>query len=157
MEQARELRENAIRFLRLSKSVNSPNDVALLETLAAQATEKAERIEAEEAASAAERSPVDRSAAGGASGADFAVSERPEVLTNRDAELELDTLSERRRPGRRVDVSPVLISLMREDSLGGLSDEPTDDEPAQLRPPRGIVIWSVISAAMLALLSWWVL
>jgi two-component system CheB/CheR fusion protein len=58
MERARGLRENAARCLRLSRSINSPADVAWLEALAAEATQGAERIEAEEAAAAAERYPI---------------------------------------------------------------------------------------------------
>jgi hypothetical protein len=152
MEQTRGLRENAARYSRLSRSINSPDVVALLEAMAAQATEEAERMEAKEAASVAERGPVYRLAARGAPAAGSAVSERSGVLTNRDAELEPDRLS-----GRRADVSPMLISLLHEDSLGGLSGQPSDGETNQLGSPRGIVIWLFISAVMWALLVWWVL
>jgi hypothetical protein len=75
---------------------------------------------------------------------------------DRGAELEPATARDRRRPGRRDDVSPTLIPLLREDFSAQLRDHLIDEEPDQLRSSRGVVLWALISAALLALLLWWV-
>jgi hypothetical protein len=141
MERGRELRENASRCLRLSKSINFPSDIALLEALAAQATKEAEQIEAVEAVRSDERQDC----------------RTTEALANRDAELNVDTTPDRRRVGRQDDFSPMLIPLMREESLERLFVEPIDDEPVQLRAFGGIFIWALIAAAVWAALLWSVL
>jgi hypothetical protein len=139
MERARELRENAARYLRLSMNVNAAADVTWLEDLAAEATQGAERIEAEEAAGAA--------CAGVAEGSD--------ALTNRDAETEPDTLTDRRRAGRRDDISPALISLLREDSITSVPGEPVIGGHDDLSASRGIIIWALTATAIwLSLVSW---
>jgi hypothetical protein len=135
MEQTRELRENAARCLRLSRSIHSPEDVAFLEALSAEAIEEAEQREAAEAVRLEGRYPSVRSA---------------EVVINRSG-------GDRRRAGRQDDVNSMLIPLMREGSLGRLRGELIDDEPDQLRSARGIVLWLLISVAMWVSLLWWVL
>ena len=75
---------------------------------------------------------------------------------DRDAELEPAVAPDRRRPGRRDDVSSTLIPLLRGDSPDQLRDYLIDEEPDQLRAFRGIIIWTLISAIFFALL-WWVL
>jgi hypothetical protein len=142
MERARELRENAARCLRLSASINVPTDVAWLEALAAEATQAAERLEAEEAAG------VIRAGPGTVQGID--------ALTHRGAELDPAALTDRRRAGRRDDVSPVLIPLLREASNRSVLDEPTAGGPDNLGASRGIIIWTLISAAVWLPLALWI-
>jgi hypothetical protein len=69
------------------------------------------------------------------------------MLANREAEQEPDTLTDRHRPGRRDDVSPRLIPLLRENLSNSLNDEPD-----QLRASRGIITWAVISAVVFAVI-----
>jgi hypothetical protein len=71
---------------------------------------------------------------------------------DRDAELEPDSPSDRRRLGRQIDVSPALIPLLRGTSIDDLHDPQADDEPDQLAAVRGIIIWVFISAVLLLLL-----
>jgi GAF domain-containing protein len=142
MERARELRKNAAHCLRLSKSINSPDDIALLETLAAQATEEAEQMEALEAVHSDERHSGGRMA---------------ETLADRDAELRPATVPDRRRSGRRDDLSAMLIPLLRENSLKKSFIELIDDEPDQLRAFGGIFIWALVTAAVWATILWWAL
>jgi hypothetical protein len=150
MERACELRENATRYLRLSRSIHLPADVAWLEALAADALQAAEQIEAEEAAGVGERYPARRIAEElrGVARTGLGSFEGSDALTNRGAELEPDTLTDRRRPGRRGKVSPALIPLMREDPLPSFTGEPGDDGPDQLNASRGIIIWALISAVV---------
>jgi hypothetical protein len=75
---------------------------------------------------------------------------------DRDAELEPATAPDRRRLGRRDDVNPTLVPLLRGKFSAQLRDHLIDEEPDQLRSSRGIVLWVLISAALLALLLWWV-
>jgi hypothetical protein len=70
---------------------------------------------------------------------------------DRDAELEPDSTSDRRRLGRQIDVSPALLPLLRGTSIDDLHDPQADDEPDQLAAARGIVIWVLISAVLLVL------
>jgi hypothetical protein len=72
------------------------------------------------------------------------------------AEPESARAPDRRRPGRRDDVSPALLPLLREDLSVQLRDHLIDEEPDQLRSFRGIMLWVLVSAASLALLLWWV-
>jgi hypothetical protein len=155
MERAHELREKATRCLRLSGSINCPADVTWLETLAAEATQAAERLEAEHAARVAGRHPSNQfvEESRGEPRGGPATFEGPDAFTYRDAELASDTFPDRRRAGRRDDVSSVLIPLLREDSITALPGEAAD----QLRAPRGVIIWTLISAAAWAPLLWWVL
>jgi hypothetical protein len=151
MERARELRENAARCLRLSKTINAPADVAWLETFAAESTRAAEWMEAKEAAGV-----VDQYAARwSVEGSPGVARAEADALPNRGARLEPDTLPDRRRPGRRDDVSPVLIPLLRGDSITSLSGNPAADEPVDLGASRGVIIWALISVAVWAsLVSW---
>jgi hypothetical protein len=75
---------------------------------------------------------------------------------DRGAEPESARAPDRRRPGRRDDVSPALLPLLREDLSAQLREHLIDEEPDQLRSFRGIMLWVLISAALLALLLWWV-
>jgi hypothetical protein len=152
MERARQLRENAARCLRLSKTVNAPADGAWLEALAAEATQAAEWIETQEAAGGAAWPPAYPLAEEPRSMARA----EPDAVPNRGAELEPDTLSDRRRTGRRDKVSPVLIPLLREDSIASLSGKPAADGPDDLSASRGIIIWALISAAMWLPLAGWI-
>jgi hypothetical protein len=75
---------------------------------------------------------------------------------DRDAELEPATAPDRRRSGRRDDVSPTLIPLLRGDFSAQLNGHLIDEEADQLRSAKGVIIWVLISAASLTLLLWWV-
>jgi hypothetical protein len=75
---------------------------------------------------------------------------------DRDAELEPAAVPDRRRPGRRDNVSPTLIPLLREDSLDHLRDHLIDSEPDQLRPIRAIIFWVLLFGVLWAILLWWV-
>jgi hypothetical protein len=59
---------------------------------------------------------------------------------DRGAELEPALAPDRRRSGRREDVSPMLISLLREDFSARLRDRLIDNEPDQLRFSHGIIL-----------------
>ena len=50
----------------------------------------------------------------------------------------------------------MLIPLLRGDSPDQLRDYLIDEEPDQLRAFRGIIIWTLISTILFALL-WWVI
>jgi hypothetical protein len=156
MERARGLREKAARYLRLSRSINSPADVAWLEALAAEVTQDANRIEAEEAAGVAERYPVYRLAdePPGGVGAGPVAREDSDALTKRDVEFELDEVPDRRRPGRRDEVSPVLIPLLREDSITSLPGEFRTVGHDDLSASRGVIIWTLISLSIMLLVLW---
>jgi hypothetical protein len=73
---------------------------------------------------------------------------------DRDAELEPATAPDRRRLGRREDVSPMLIPLLRDDFSARLRNHLIDEEPDQLRSFRGIILWVPVSAALWVLLLW---
>jgi hypothetical protein len=159
MERAHQLRENAIRCLRLSGSINRPDDVAWLEALAEESTKAAEQLEAEDVAGVAGRhlsAWIAEDSRGEAHGGPGAF-EGSGTLTYRDTELGSDTLPDRRRSGRRDDVSSILIPLLRDDCITSLSGEPYDHNPDQLNASRGIIIWTFISAAVWVPLLWWVL
>ena len=68
-------------------------------------------------------------------------------------------LADRRRPGRRPDISPQLIPLLR-GTLEPIPEQEIDpDEPDQLQAARGLVFGTVISAVLwggIALLARWV-
>ncbi len=140
MERARELRENAARCIRLSRSINSPADVAWLEDLAAEAAHAADRLEAEEPDIDAEADP---------SWHLTSAHDSVRILEDR-------LFPDRRRSGRQ-DVSNVLIPLLRSESLSGLPVDPGDDGPDQLNASRGIIIWTLVSAIMWVPLLWWML
>jgi hypothetical protein len=151
MDRARELRENAARGLRLSDSVNAPADVACLKALAAEAIQSAERIEAEEAAAGVVEYGVRCSAEEhrGAARAGNGAFEGSDAVTSREVKMEPDTLTDRRRTGRRDDVSPVLIPLLREDSITSIpTSEAAIGGPDDLRASRGIIIWVLVSVAI---------
>ena len=66
---------------------------------------------------------------------------------SRHADLKPDTSTDRRRPGRRDEVNPALIPLLREESNEGLPLERADDGFDSLRGSRGIIIWTLVAAA----------
>lgn len=153
MGQARELRDNAARCLRLSRSIDCADDIAWLQALAAEATQAADQIETDETASLAERHPsgglVDEFGSPGAF-------EASNAALNGNARSAPDMFPDRRRPGRR-EVSSVLIPLLRKGHITGLPADPAVDGRDQLSASRGIVIWTLISALVWAPLLWWVL
>jgi hypothetical protein len=59
--------------------------------------------------------------------------------------LETTTAPDRRRQGRRNDVNPVLIPLLREAVANGFSDPWTDEEPDQLSTARGVIVGLLLS------------
>jgi hypothetical protein len=158
MTRVHELRENAERCLRLSKSINVAADVAWLEGLAAESTQAAERIEAEEVASAAEQCPMRRSAEESPYMVRFGdvALDGSDALLDRNIVLTADESPDRRRPGRRDEVRPDLIPFLREDFLSGLPAEPTPDGPDHLKASRGIIIWALISVALWLPLTLWI-
>ncbi len=146
MERARELRENAERCLRLSRSINSPADVAWLEELAAEASEAADRLEADKSAGSAGH---------------YSSSQQVNVLGSDGSDVSGNPTGsgmfpDRRRSGRS-EVSPVLIPLLRSDSLANVPFDPADDGPDQLRASRGIFIWTLVSVVVWGPLLWWML
>ncbi len=152
MGQARALRDSATRCLRLSRSIECPDDVAWLTALAAGATQAADQIEADETVGLAKwhsSCQMDGQFARPGSFEDF------DATTDRDAKPGPYTLWNRRRSGRQ-DVNSVLIPLLRDEHLAGLPGDPAD-RCDQLSASRGIVIWTMISAAVWAPLLWWVL
>jgi hypothetical protein len=74
--------------------------------------------------------------------------------------LDADTVTGRRRPGRKNHVSPALLPLLREPVGDSLSDLEPDEDPDQLSVVRGIYfailmslpIWILIGIAMIMLL-----
>jgi hypothetical protein len=164
MERSIDLRESAARCLKLSRSNLSLDDVAFLETLAAALIRDAEQSESAETGrwagqyTASQAAVASRAAAVVApvpSGANYADAQ-PSVAINRLAELELDTSTDRRRPGRRDHASLALIPLLREESSERLSFEPADDSFDSLRGSRGIIIWASVSAAIWLSLGFWI-
>jgi hypothetical protein len=157
LEPAPHLRENAARCLRLSKSVNSPGDIAFLEALAAKFIHEAEQREAAEAGTAGH---VVSATSDGAR--DVSPRYDPNLPAVRSSvPISRDTKpayvsSDRRRPGRRDNVSPALTPLLREESSQRLPVESADDRSDNLRSARGIIIWVVVSAAIWLLLLLWV-
>jgi hypothetical protein len=81
---------------------------------------------------------------------------RSSVPISRDTKPEAYVSSDRRRPGRRDDVSPALTPLLREGSSQRLPVESADDSSDNLRSSRGIIIWVLVSAAIWLLLLLWV-
>jgi hypothetical protein len=75
---------------------------------------------------------------------------------DRNAELEPTVAEDRRRPGRQDDISPELVAMLR-GSYADTFDDPVDDQPDQLASARGIVIWTLVSAAMVIVLAVWLL
>jgi len=78
---------------------------------------------------------------------------------DREAELEPDIPSDRRRAGRRDDASPTLIPLLQGNYPNEVHDPAAgDDDHNQLAAARGMVVWVLISAAVIvALLVWLIL
>jgi hypothetical protein len=135
MEPSIERRERAARCLELSRSNLPPDDVAFLETLAAALIQDAERSEHAETVQLAGRYANSQSAV------------VARAAESRHADLKPDTSTDRRRPGRRDEVNPALIPLLREESNEGLPLERADDGFDSLRGSRGIIIWTLVAAA----------
>jgi hypothetical protein len=127
-----------------SKSSPSLDDVAFLETLAAALTRDAEQSESAEADLLTGQHTASRSA----------VAAR--AAENRLSDLELDTSTDRRRPGRRDDVDPALIPLLREETIESLPFEGADKSFDNLRASHGVIIWVLVSAATWISMGLWV-
>jgi hypothetical protein len=156
MDSARQLRENAERYLRLSRSVNSQSDIAWLESLADAANRSADRIEINESAGAAEQH-VTGQAPHEVGHTEPVAFNAPGALSSREAEPASEVLADRRRPERRHDVNPVLIPLLREHSLSSLPNEPVAGGHDDLSASRGIIIWLLVSVVMWMPLAFWII
>jgi hypothetical protein len=160
VEAAHQLREKAACCLRLAKSINTPSDIAFLEALAGKFIQEAEQREVAEAGTAGH---VVFAASNESRARDLSSLPDPNlpvpisfVPNSRDTEPQAYASSDRRRPGRRNDASPVLIPLLREESIESLVGEPDDDSADNLRGSRGIIIWTLVSAAIWLPLLWWI-
>jgi hypothetical protein len=138
---------------RLSR--NLVDDVAFLEALAAALNQKADQIEVAEAArGTAGRGYVASATSGPLRPSEMSPPHDPNYDMRsliakiiRDIEPLADAPPDRRRTVPQNEVSPVLIPLLREDSMASdVAGHPADDRQDQLRASRGIIIWTLISA-----------
>ena len=73
------------------------------------------------------------------------------------ADLDAGAVPDRRRPGRRDDMSPELIPLLRGNAPPDLSMLEPNEKPDQLSIPRGMALALYISATVWVLLGFVVL
>jgi hypothetical protein len=69
----------------------------------------------------------------------------PNAQSIQKPSLETATLPDRRRQGRRNNVSPSLIPLLRDAAANGFPDPWADDEPDQLSTARGLIVGLLLS------------
>ena len=76
---------------------------------------------------------------------------------DRETRLDTDAPPDRRRAGRRTDVSPELIPLLRDSSRDSFPDLADDENPDELAAARGIwfaTFVSIILWLLIALAAW---